>query len=129
MAWHGPVSDLGWTLSDHDHTGDSLLLLREDAALGSADTPNLAGTQPADELCFQLALCLNEQCLADGLVRHAHRLIVREIFLEPDGDLLWRPCDLQALVYLGQKKGSTFQLRSFGRPAETIAFCCAPNAR
>src|ERR1700687_3324317 len=51
--------------------------------------------QVVHQLFFQYATRLNEQTTVDGLVRHAHALVVGIPILQPPGNLLGRPVQNQ----------------------------------
>src|SRR5580692_1815875 len=51
--------------------------------------------QLVHQLFFQRSPCLNEQAAVDGLVGHAHALVVGILSLQPSGDLLGRPVQNQ----------------------------------
>src|ERR1019366_5064283 len=54
-------------------------------------SPSPARAQARGELLAQLAFGLDEDGLADGLVRHPPLWLVGVLLAEPVGDLLWRP--------------------------------------
>src|SRR5262249_10205914 len=47
--------------------------------------------QVVHQLFFQYSTSLNEQTAVDGLVRHAHTLVIGILGLQPSGNLLGRP--------------------------------------
>src|SRR5487761_543920 len=74
--------------------------------------------QVVHQLFFQYATRLNEQTTVDGLVRHAHALVVGIPILQPPGNLLGRPVqnqftrnDISQLAVHGQQAALGSQSR------------------
>src|SRR5690242_8710797 len=53
------------------------------------------GAQVVQQLLFQRSTRLNEQAAVNGLVRHAHALVVGITVLQPPGNLFGRPVQKQ----------------------------------
>src|SRR5246127_2821234 len=51
--------------------------------------------QVVRQLFFQRSTCLNEQAAVDGLMGHAHALVMGILSLQPPGNLLGRPIQNQ----------------------------------
>src|SRR5215210_3334091 len=94
MSWHRPVFSLGRTFTNGDGFFDLSALLA-----GGGSVAPLAHHPPAskmgEEFLFQSTPGLHEQSTVDGLVRHAHRLVVRIPSFQPTRDLLGRPVLLE----------------------------------
>src|SRR5258708_24517864 len=87
--------------------------------------------QVLHQLFFQYATRLNEQTTVDGLVRHAHALVVGIPILQPPGNLLGRPVqnqftrnDISQLAVHGQQPALGSQPRF-----PTLSFRIFPPTR
>ncbi len=89
MPRHGAVLRLCRTAGDHDLLADVRPRLGLCSSPWHAQRP--PGTKAAHQLAFESASALNVQRLVNGFVRDSHRFIVREVDLQPAGNLLWRP--------------------------------------
>src|SRR5260370_40487140 len=100
--------------------------------------------QVVHQLFFQYATRLNEQTTVDGLVRHAHALVVGIPILQPPGNLLGRPVqnqftrnDISQLAVHGQQAALgpqnrlpslSVRIMTIGRTA-AIAYDLSPHCR
>src|SRR5690606_37364438 len=58
---------------------------------GPRDAQRPAAAQTADQLAFERTSALNVEGLIDGFVGDAHGLVLREVDLQPVGNLFGRP--------------------------------------
>src|SRR3954466_1701577 len=89
MARHRPVGRFRRALADHDLRGDVGFTASAAARPRHAQRP--PGPQAGGQLAPQRAAALHVQCLVDGLVADAHRLIAGKVEPQPLGDVLRAP--------------------------------------
>src|SRR4051794_41295323 len=89
VARHCPVGRFRRALADHDLRGEVGFAASAAARPRHAQCP--PGPQAGGQLAPQRAAALHVQCLVDGLVADAHRLIAGEVEPQPPGDLLRAP--------------------------------------
>ena len=101
MTGHRAVFDLRGSVCDQDQVSDvSPWVL---AAMWS--TTRAPGSQTGGELLPQRPTGLDEQRPIDGVVRHAHREVVRVVHPQSGTDLLRRPPRVQQRFHLGAEPG------------------------
>ena len=95
MPRHSAILNLGGPLADGDHIEDMPLSTLRVVALGVTHPPR--STQLRRQLLLQHAAGLDEEAAIDRFVRYLHVLAGWELLLQPAGDLLRRPLQLELL--------------------------------
>jgi hypothetical protein len=89
MAWHSAIFRFCWPAGDHH------LLAHVRPRFGLGPRPRYAQCPPGAQTAHQLALegsaPLDVEGLVDGFVRNTHGFVIREVDLQPVGDLFGRP--------------------------------------
>src|SRR3989442_13720974 len=94
MAGNGTVLNFRGPFPDGDGINDLTAGLSADTRVPRAAYTPL-GPQVPNQLLFQRSARLNEQTAVNGLVGHAHTLVVGILGLQPSGNLLRRPVQNQ----------------------------------
>src|SRR5664279_63282 len=84
-----PVIDLGGALADHDLGRYEAFAALAHAGPRRSQRPS--GAQACRQFPPQCASALDEERLIDGFVADPHFLVIREVYRQTAGNLLWTP--------------------------------------